>query len=97
MIRVKRRGRLSIRDLTVVGWFIEGEDEFLVGDFNDLSTPAGQILMAAIWVDLAGYRDFELVTGEPEVERFGVARAAADAIEKARAPVKRRHWWRFWR
>jgi hypothetical protein len=85
--------RLLYRD-----WIVHAQGHRYATEFE-----AARAARVAVFIELARIADVYL---EPVVTDFtGVVcsssldaeRAARQAIEHARAPVKRRPWWRFWR
>lgn len=89
MIRIRRPGQLIIQDMVVRNWFLEGDDEILYGDLNDPTSHAGMILLAAIFVHMAGYAGLTLESKWPTGEDFESSRLALDVIRKAQRPEPR--------
>jgi len=81
VIRVTKVGRAHLTG-QVIGWHIEGDGEQMTGDFNDMNSQAGKVLLAAALIHSAGYAGFVLV--ENEEAQLDAARATLVAIDVAR-------------
>ena len=66
MIRITQEGSLDIRGTILSGWRLKGDGEVFDGDFNDLTTQAGLIVLAAALIHIAGYQGFHLVSKASE-------------------------------